>query len=152
MRTVSCRQVRLEVLPEMMVRPADQRVLDFLTGYESPVGAVALALREVMLEEAPGAIEIVYRNHPTAVWYGFGHKMKDMFCYIARAKTHVNLGFCRGASLPDPSNMLEGKGRVMRHVKFRSERDVERRFVRPYIRRAAGLVAVSPPRSKKRSL
>ena len=62
--------------------------------------------------------------------------MKDMFCYIAAARSHVNLGFCRGASLSDPNRVLEGEGKMMRHVKFRSERDLERPFVRRYIRAA----------------
>ena len=109
-----------------MARPPGQQVLDFLTGYDSPVGNLALALREILLEELPDAVEKVYRNHPTAVWYGSGPKMRDMFCYIARAKAHVNLGFCRGALLPDPSEVLEGEGKVMRHVKFRNEQDIAR--------------------------
>jgi len=61
--------------------------------------------------------------------------MKDMF-YIATTRTHVNLGFCRGASLADPSHVLEGEGRVMRHVKIRREEDLARPFVRKYIRAA----------------
>jgi hypothetical protein len=84
----------------------------------------------------PGFVEKVYRNHPSAVWFGFGPKMNDMFCYIATARGHVNLGFCRGASLPDPNHVLEGEGKMMRHIKFRSERDLERPFVRRYIRAA----------------
>jgi hypothetical protein len=114
-------------------------VLDFLTGYESPVGALALTLREIVLEEAPSAVEKVFRNHPSAVWFGSGTKMKDMFCYIAAAMTHVNLGFCRGAVLAEPSHVLEGEGKLMRHVKLRSDRDLKRPFVRPYIRAAMRL-------------
>jgi len=134
-----------------MARAPDQQVLDFLTGYDSPIGSVALALREVLLEEVPDAVEKVYRNHPTAVWYGFGPKMQDMFCYIARATAHVNLGFCRGASLQDPSHVLEGEGKMMRHVKFRSERDVGRPFVRRYVRAAAKQGAGSVPNPAKRT-
>lgn len=119
-----------------MVRPPDPQLLDFLSACDSPVSGLALALREIVLEEAPDAIEKVYRNHPSAVWFGSGPKMKDMFCYIATARSHVNLGFCRGALLADPNHVLEGEGKVMRHVKFRSERDVERAFVRRYIRAA----------------
>ena len=63
-------------------------------------------------------------------------KLKDMFCYIAAARTHVNLGFCCGASLSDPNHVLEGEGKRMRHVKFWNERDVQRPFVRRYIRAA----------------
>jgi len=62
--------------------------------------------------------------------------MKDMFCYIATNAGHVNLGFPRGSSLPDPNRVLEGEGKTMRHIKFRSQRDVERPFVRRYIQTA----------------
>jgi hypothetical protein len=33
--------------------------------------------------------------------------------------SHVNVGFFRGAALPDPSRLLEGTGKFMRHVKLR---------------------------------
>jgi hypothetical protein len=62
--------------------------------------------------------------------------MKDMFCYIATNARHVNLGFPRGAALPDPNRVLEGEGKAMRHIKFASERDLERPFVRRYIQAA----------------
>ena len=61
--------------------------------------------------------------------------MNDMFCYIATANHHVNLGFCHGASFPDPKHELEGQGKTMRHIKFRSEADLERPFVRRFISR-----------------
>jgi hypothetical protein len=39
---------------------------------------------------------------------------------IARAFTaHVNIGFFRGATLPDPAGLLQGNGKYMRHVKLR---------------------------------
>jgi hypothetical protein len=119
-----------------MVRPPDRNLLNVLAGYDSSVAALVLALREILLEEAPDAQERMYSNHPSAVWFGSGPKLKDMFCYIAAAKSHANLGFCRGASLSDPNRVLEGDGKMMRHIKFRSERDLERPFVRRYIRAA----------------
>jgi hypothetical protein len=101
-------------------------------------------LRQIVLEEAPDATERVFRNHPSALWFGCGPAMKDMFGYIAMASRHVNLGFCRGALIPDPDQVLEGEGRLMRHIKFRTERDLQRAFVRPHIRAAwAELLAQS---------
>ena len=79
----------------------------------------------------------MFRNHPSALWFGVGPKQKHMFCYGAMASRHVNLGFCQGASLPDPDGVLEGDGKPMRHIRFRSEADLNRPFVRPYIRAAA---------------
>ena len=87
-----------------------------------------------------------------AIWFGFGGKMKDMFCYIATNAKHVNLGFPRGAALPDPNRVLEGEGKAMRHIKFASERDLERPFVRRYIRAAIERVGAPPGGGTGKSL
>jgi hypothetical protein len=36
------------------------------------------------------------------------------------ATRHVNLGFNYGAELPDPHKLLEGTGKMFRHVKIKS--------------------------------
>lgn len=41
------------------------------------------------------------------------------FGYVNVFKSHVNVGFFRGASLKDPARILEGNGKYMRHVKLR---------------------------------
>jgi hypothetical protein len=119
-----------------MQRPPDPQLLGFLEAYDRHISDLALALREVVLEEAPDASESIYQVYTVAIWFGFSGKMKDMFCYIATNAGHVNLGFPRGTSLPDPNRVLEGEGKTMRHIKFRSQRDVERPLVRRYIRAA----------------
>ncbi|HJX82978.1 MAG TPA: DUF1801 domain-containing protein [Candidatus Angelobacter sp.] len=119
-----------------MQRRPDPRLLGFLEAYDRHISDLALALREVVLEEAPDASESIYQVYTVAIWFGFSGKMKDMFCYIATNAGHVNLGFPRGTSLPDPNRVLEGEGKTMRHIKFRSHGDVERPFVRRYIQAA----------------
>jgi hypothetical protein len=119
-----------------MRRPPDPQLLGFLEAYDRHISDLALALREVVLEEAPDASESVYQVYTVAIWFGFSGKMKDMFCYIATNAKHVNLGFPRGTSLPDPNRVLEGDGKTMRHIKFRSLSDVERPWVRRYIQAA----------------
>ncbi len=119
-----------------MVPPLDPAFRAFLAIDDRPMGPLALALRDVVLEEAPQVIEQLYRNHPSALWYGHGLKFGEMVVYIAMASAHVNLGFCRGALLPDPGGVLEGTGKTMRHIKLRSEADFERPSVRPLIRAA----------------
>jgi len=120
----------------MARRPPNPQLLGFLEAYNRPISALALALRQIILEEAPDASESIYQVYTVAIWFGFSGKMKDMFCYITTHSEHVNLGFPRGAALPDPNRMLEGEGKTMRHVKFLSERDLERPFVRRYIQAA----------------
>ena len=39
--------------------------------------------------------------------------------YVNIFNSHVNVGFFRGAALPDPGRLLQGAGKSMRHVKLR---------------------------------
>ena len=41
------------------------------------------------------------------------------FGYFNVFTSHVNVGFFRGAALPDPTRLLQGAGKFMRHVKLR---------------------------------
>src|ERR1700749_330387 len=125
-----------------MCRPPHPELLGFLEAYDRPISDLALALRESILEEAPNASESIYRVYTVAIWFGFTGKMKDMFCYITTHGKHVNLGFPRGATLPDLNRVLEGEGKAMRHIKFASERDLDRPFVRRYIQAAIEQVAM----------
>jgi hypothetical protein len=126
-----------------MTREPERRLIDYLGAYDRQVADLALALREIVLEEAPDAVERVYQTYTVAIWFGFGPKMKDMFCYIATATRHVNLGFYRGATMPDPNGVLEGEGKQMRHIKFKSDRDLERPYLRRYLRAAMEQVPTS---------
>jgi hypothetical protein len=55
--------------------------------------------------------ELMHDGHPTAC-------VSDAaFGYVNVFKDHVNVGFFFGAELPDPSRLLEGTGKRMRHVK-----------------------------------
>ena len=55
------------------------------------------------------------------VSFGVGpKKMSEHHCYIAVYASHINLGFYHGASLDDPSGMLEGSGKGLRHIKLAS--------------------------------
>ncbi len=80
--------------------------------------AVVEALRRLIFAVAPHAHEDLKWGQP---WYA---GKKDV-CYIAAFKDHVNLGFARGAELPDPAARLEGTGKGMRHVKIRSAKEID---------------------------
>ena len=43
------------------------------------------------------------------------------FAYVNTFKSHVNVGFFRGALLADPAGLLEGSGKRMRHVKLTAD-------------------------------
>ena len=47
------------------------------------------------------------------------------FAYVAAFKAHVNVGFFHGAEIEDPSGILVGTGKFMRHVKIVPTHDRE---------------------------
>jgi hypothetical protein len=135
-----------------MKRPPHPQLIGFLEAYSRHISDLALALREIVLEEAPDASESIYQVYTVAIWFGFSGKMKDMFCYIATNAGHVNLGFPRGATLADPNRVLEGEGKTMRHIKFASLGDLERPFVRRYIQEAREQAAPAGTRGTGKSV
>ena len=84
--------------------------------FASPPGNLrALAQRwfEVMRSCGDDVVELLHDGHPTACVGTLA------FGYVNAFKDHVNVGFFFGATLPDPTGILEGTGRFMRHVKVR---------------------------------
>jgi hypothetical protein len=44
--------------------------------------------------------------------------MSAHFCWIAPHQRHVVSGFNHGSELPDPGHILEGTGKLFRHVRL----------------------------------
>jgi hypothetical protein len=131
-------------LPKV-ARSPDRILLSYLASYDPHVSRVALALRDVVLDEAPEAIESISKGYAVAIGFSFtGKPLKDGFCHIATYTSHVNLGFNRGALLPDPNKVLAGSGKMIRHVTIRDESDLERPFLRKYLQAAIEQVRERP--------
>nr|NUR38118.1 DUF1801 domain-containing protein [Sphingomonas sp.] len=58
------------------------------------------------------------------------------FAYVNAFTAHASVGFFHGASLPDPSGLLEGAGKRMRHVKLRMGVEVNKDALGELIRAA----------------
>jgi len=128
-----------------MSRPPDPRLLSYLAAYDPHVSDLTLALREVVLEEAPAAIESIVKSYAVAIGFSFtGKPLKDGFCHIVTYATHVNLGFNRGALLPDPNRILVGKGKSIRHMTIRDHRELENPAVRRFLQAAIEQVSATP--------
>jgi len=109
-----------------------QTVEQFLSTYPAEVQELALKTRELVKAIVPDVQERVYEAYKT-IGYGSGTKMDAMFCYIAPMKDRINLGFYRGTVLPDPDGLLEGTGKLLRHVKVRSMAELEKPALRQLI-------------------
>jgi len=124
-----------------MTRPPDRRLLTYLGQYNPHISHLTLALREIVLEEAPDAIESIVKTYAVAIGFSFtGKPLKDGFCHIVTYSSHVNLGFNRGAMLPDPNGVLAGTGKAIRHMTIRNQSELDRPFVRRYLQAAIELV------------
>lgn len=101
-------------------------------------GEIAKALRTIILEIMPDVTEVCWNRQKIAS-YGVGpHKQSEHFCYIGMHPRHVNLGLYYGTELQDPHGMLEGSGKLLRHIKIHSLSDARSPRIRAMIEQAAG--------------
>jgi hypothetical protein len=93
---------------------------------------------EVWLNSPPGELRSMARE-----WFGrmrsLGEDVRELmhdgcpvacvgdaaFGYVNAFRSHVNVGFFKGAVLRDPARLLEGTGKRMRHVKLKPGVDVD---------------------------
>ena len=98
---------------------------DIVAMTPEPLRLVTIRLRELVLSVDPEAC-VVVRLGDRAATFGVGpKKMSEGYCYILPYGKWVNLGFYKGADLPDPGALLEGTGAKLRHIKMRSLKDCE---------------------------
>jgi hypothetical protein len=120
-----------------MITSPDRQLLSYLASYDPHVSNLTLALREIVLEEAPDAIESISKGYAVAIGFSFtGKPLKDGFCHIVTYRSHVNLGFNRGALLSDPNRILVGTGKLIRHITVRNQTELDRSFLRRYLQAA----------------
>jgi hypothetical protein len=90
--------------------PAVQAWLD---GQPEHLRAIARPWFERMRECGDDVRELMHDGCPTACVGDAG------FGYVDTFTAHVNVGFFRGSTLPDPAGLLVGTGKLGRHVKLR---------------------------------
>jgi Domain of unknown function (DU1801) len=134
-----------------MARPPDRQLLHYLAAYDPHVADLTLALRELVFDEAPEAIESIVKSYAVAIGFSFtGKPLKDGFCHIVTYADHVNLGFNRSALLPDPNRILVGKGKSIRHMTIRNHSELENPMVRRYLQAAIEQVSTTPAQTNSR--
>ena len=108
----------------MRTAGTNRAVADLLEAFSPEVQKLALATRAFVLRIIPKAMETV-DTKSRLIGFGFGPGYKDVICTLIPAKTWVTLGIGWGAELPDPQKLLEGSGKVHRHVKLKAESDLK---------------------------
>ncbi len=108
---------RLMRFPSSVKRDPD--IETWMNEHADDLGAIAKCWFDVMRDCGDDVRELLHDGHPTAC------VADAAFAYVNSFKAHVNVGFFRGAELPDPDGLLEGTGKFMRHVKLRPEGEVD---------------------------
>ncbi len=90
----------------------DPAVQAWLHGQPERLRAIARPWFERMRKCGDDVRELMHDGCPTACVGDAG------FGYVNTFKAHVNVGFFRGSTLPDPVRLLEGTGKLGRHVKL----------------------------------
>lgn len=110
----------------------DGGVEAWLNGQPEHLRSIVRPWFELMRQCGPDVRELMHDGCPTACVGDAG------FGYVNSFKAHAAVGFFRGAVLPDPSGLLEGTGKLGRHVKLRPGEVVNAPALEALIRAAYG--------------
>jgi hypothetical protein len=134
------------------IRRPHPQLTEFLARYDPSVRKLFLAARVLVLTEIPSASETVNDVSYTVVnAFTFSGRFKEAFCSVIAGRDYVNLGFQRGTELADPAGLLQGTGKLHRHVRIATSSDLKNPDLHQLIRAAAdhasllgGPVALKP--------
>jgi hypothetical protein len=130
-------------------------LIEFLGRHDPAVLALALGLRQVVLDAIAPCHEYIFQMRSKVVLlYGATERtMADGICQIAVLRHHVTLVFPDGIDLEDPRRLLRGTGRIMRHVRVMASGDLARPELRSLLRQARALVVLAEqPRRGRRDV
>lgn len=84
--------------------------------------------------------EIVFKNYKKTeermMYGGIMFSLKDDFSGIFARKNHVSFEFINGFKMKDPDKLLEGTGKLRRHLKIKSLSDIKDKKVDFFVKQA----------------
>ena len=105
----------------------DPAVEEWFRTNSGELGMLARHWFEILRQCGEDVRELMHDGYPTAC-------VGDAaFAYVGTFKAHVNVGFFRGAELSDPKHLLQGSGKLMRHVKLLPDKDIDEAALRKLI-------------------
>ena len=110
---------------------AETQLATFFAKYEPAIANLGKSLRVKLRDRLPGLFEVVYvyeNQHSLVISYSPTERGSDGLCGIALYPSCVKLFFGRGALLSksDPSKLLRGGGKTVRHLVLNTVADFDR--------------------------
>ena len=96
-------------------------------------------LRNFLFSISPDCNELLYHTHALTSVLTISEKLGDGFCHIPIYTNHLNLGFNKGALLSDPNGLLQGTGKLIRHIPIKETADFKNKKVEELILAALAL-------------
>lgn len=109
----------------------------FISRFSPDIAAQARAMLKTLRTRLPGAVEMVYDNHYALV-IGFCpvERASEVILSLAVYPDHISLCFFAGDRLPDPDKLLEGSGKIARHIRLGGPEVLDKPAVKALIKAA----------------
>ncbi len=102
------------------------QVTDYISKAPKEQQDIMNAIRSLLHQSVESVIEEFKWSRPVF------KKGKD-FAYLQANKNHVNLGFYQDfQKLNDPKGLLEGTGKMMRHIKLKTTNDIDSKLLKEW--------------------
>ena len=108
-------------------------------------------LREFILEIHSESNELLYHTHALTSAYSISEKLSDAFCMIPIYTNHLNLGFNKGTLINDPDALLQGTGKLIRHIPIEKVSDYRNEKVKKLIEAAVSFAIQDMDKPSKSS-
>ncbi len=134
-------------------RDPEAQLQGFIDKFDPKHQALIRAVRKALRKRLPTANELVWDNYNFFVLsYGATERPSDCIVTIAAAANGVGLSFYRGATLPDPHQVLLGSGTQNRFIRLESAETLARPEVEALISAAIAQAPKPLPAAGPRKL
>jgi hypothetical protein len=93
--------------------------------YPPEIAGLAAAARDFLLSLLPKLHEELDPKAPY-VFYSYGPGYKGLVCTLFLSKSAVKIGLVNGSDLSDPHRLLEGAGKVHKHIVLKAPADLKK--------------------------
>ncbi|MFI5144652.1 MAG: DUF1801 domain-containing protein [Ignavibacteria bacterium] len=132
---------------ESTLRKASPEVNSFVEKFPNHIRRMIQKIRSIILSSAPGIHESLKHKIPF-------YTHKGLLCYINPTNEKVIIGFSKGAEFANDDNLLVGSGKTMRHLIYKSIKEIKTEKLQHLIYEALIINEIHShqPRKKKKVL
>jgi hypothetical protein len=122
---------------------AEQQLASMIAKFTPEVASLAHSILATMRERYPTALELVYDNYNAlAIGFGATERPSQAIFSVALFPKWVSLFFLQAKDLPDPGKLLQGQGKVARHIRLLSPARLDELSVKKLMQEATARAAI----------